>query len=91
MDTWKMAHEFLFDMKVGDKYYTSTDEYVACVKRTLKRIQLSNGKTISIKKINGYDYLTSKGIKRGNKLYDGVSQILRDVEGYLIYCNHKRG
>ena len=88
METWIQAHNFLFDIKVGDKYYISTDTFVECIKRTNKRIHLSNGQIISIKEIDGYKYLTSKGVTVRNKLYDTVHQTIRDIEGYLIYLIH---
>ena len=88
MDTWIMAHHFLFNMKVGGRYYTSTDTFLECVKRTDKRIHLSNGRIISIKEIDGYKYLTSKSNRVKNKSYDTVNQTLRDIEGYLIYLTH---
>ena len=88
MDKWLEAHNFLFDMKVGDKYQTSTDEFVECIKRTDKRIHLSNGQIISIEEMNGYKYLTSKSRVFRHKSYDTVHQTLRDIEGYLTYLNH---
>ena len=86
---WNKVNEFLFNMKVGDRYKISTETYVECVKRTNKRIYLSNGNIVTIKTIGGYEYLTSKGVVRNNKRYDTINQILRDIEGYFIYQNHQ--
>jgi hypothetical protein len=86
---WNDANDFLFNMKVGDKYKISTETYVECVKRTDKRIYLSNGNIVTIKTLNGYKYLTSRSIVTRNKSYDSVTQILRDIEGYFIYQTHQ--
>ena len=85
MDFWLEANRFLFDMKVGDKYKVASDSYVECIRRTPKKIYLSNGKIIHLRKIKNYTYLTSKSNVRNNRSYDGINQILRDVEGYLVY------
>lgn len=76
---------------VGDKYKVSTDQDITCIKRTDKQIHLSNGVKVTIKSLKGTDsfYLTSnKTNKRGNKSYNHIDQVLRDIEGYLIYKKH---
>ena len=87
---WIKANNFLFDMKVGDYYLTSPTNKVECVKRTPKKIYLSNNVIISIKQLNGYFYLDSKSVVRHNKSYPIVNQILRDIEGFLIYKIHSK-
>ena len=88
---WIKANNFLFDMKVGDYYLTSSTTKVECVKRTPKKIYLSNNVIISIKQLrNGYFYLDSRSVVRHNKSYPIVNQILRDIEGFLIYKIHSK-
>lgn len=87
---WVKAHNFLFDMKVGDSYKTARDSSVECIKRTLTKIYLSNGIIIHIKKLNGFYYLDSKSVVRHNKSYPIVNQVLKDIEGYLIYKIHSK-
>ena len=85
MDTNREANLFVYNSKVGD-YYMIGDEKIEVVKRTPKRIHFSNGNIVSIKTLsNGIDYLTSRTIKSHNKRYPIVNQIIRDIEGFLIY------
>lgn len=82
------ANLFLYNSKVGD-YYLSGNNRVTVIKRTNKRIYLSNGVIISIKKFNnGIIYLDSKSVVRNNKSYPIIHQILRDIEGFLLYKIH---
>lgn len=82
------ANRFLYNSKVGD-FYMSGQNKIEVVKRSPKRIHLSNGAIISIKKLdNGFEYLTSKSVIRNNKPYPIVNQIIRDIEGYLLYKIH---
>jgi hypothetical protein len=82
------ANRFLYDAKLGD-YYISGEGKVEVIKRTKKRIHLSNGIVISIGTLsNGVEYLTSKSIVRRHKSYPIVNQIIRDIEGYLLYKIH---
>ena len=72
------ANKFIFELKVGEGYNTTV-----VTKRTKKRIYLSNGNIIHIKKLdNGLLYLDSKVDSKG---YPIINQILRDVEGWLVY------
>jgi hypothetical protein len=87
---WVKAHNFLFDMKVGDSYKTTNDFSIECVKRTPTKIYLSNGIIIHIKKLNGFYYLDGKSVVRHNKPYPIVNQVLRDIEGYLMYKIHSK-
>lgn len=80
---WSNAHKFLLDIQVGNSY-----DNVTCIKRTEKKIFLSNGVVVTIKKIKGtkiHHLVSNKKITRGNKKYDYINQILRDIEGFLIY------
>ncbi len=88
MDTWTKAHMFLYYIKEGEGYKTSVDTEVICVKRTKKKIVLSNGVIVHIKSKNGNEYLHSASIVRRYKRYEYVNQILRDIEGYLVYLIH---
>lgn len=75
MSDFECSEKFLLSLKVGEGY---NNVYVT--KRTKKRIHLSNGKIITIK--NGGDFLYLHAAK------NGINQILRDIEGYLIYKLH---
>ena len=88
MDTWTAAHMFLFDIKDAQGYKTSTDTKVVCVKRTKKRIYLSNNIIIHLKEKNGMKYLASGGFGKYHKRHEYLNQVLRDIEGYLIYKIH---
>ena len=82
------ANLFLYNGKVGD-YYLSGEEKIEITKRTPKRIYFSNGAIVSIKTLsNGMKYLSSKSVVSHNKSYPIVDQMIRDIEGYLIYKIH---
>jgi len=85
MDTFTKAHIFLYYIKEGEAYRTSVDSEVICVKRTKKKIILSNGVVVHIKKRHGNEYFHSASVVRKHKRYEYVMQILRDIEDYLIY------
>lgn len=74
---WLKSHHIILDMKVGD-FFLSGGRNIMCIKRTPKRIYLSSGDCITISKSDNFHYLSGKNI----------SQILRDVEGYLVYKIH---
>jgi hypothetical protein len=77
MDTWIEAHKFILNMSVGDHYIDGTGD-VFLIKKTKTRWYFSNGQIIHRKlypnKSDVY-YLGGKS----------VNQILRNIEGYLIY------
>ncbi len=82
-DLWSDAHKFLLDMQVGTSYNN-----VTCIGRTEKKIFLSNDIVVTIRKVKGapiYYLISNKKISRGNRKYDYIDQILRDIEGFLIY------
>ena len=82
------ANLFLYDGKVGD-YYLTGEEKIEITKRTPKRIYFSNVAIVSIKTTpNGMKYLSSKSVVSHNKSYPMVDQMIRDIEGYLIYKIH---
>jgi len=83
MTMWDNAHFFLFNLKEGEGYND-----VICTKRTAKKIYLSNGLIVRYKKVNNFFYLTSSSVKVGHRSYDRINQILRDIEGFLIYKMH---
>ena len=72
---FKKEEIFLLNLKVGEGYNN-----IVVTKRTNKRIYLSDGKIVHIKKGDGFFYLDAKG--------NSVKQILRDIEGYLVYLIH---
>ena len=81
---------FIYNGKVGD-YYLSGEGKVEITKRTPKRIYFSNGAIVSIKTTsNGMKYLSSKSVVSHNKSYPIVDQMIRDIEGYLIYKIHSK-
>lgn len=78
MDLNIEANKLLFELKVGEGYNN-----VVVTKRTKKRIYLSNGIIVHIKTLkNGLLYLDSKV---NSKSYPVINQILRDIEGWIIY------
>jgi hypothetical protein len=77
---WIESHKFIINMNVGDSYYTGSD-LISVVRKTKTRIYLSDGSIIHKKKYPGnpnHFYLSGKRI----------NNILRDVEGFLIYKIH---
>jgi hypothetical protein len=91
MDVFTKAQVFLYHLKEGKGYKTSVDTKVVCVKRTKKKIYLSNGVVVHLKEKNGMLYFSTASIVRGYKRYEILNQILRDIEGYLIYKLHTKG
>lgn len=85
MDLYTKAHIFLYYLKEGKGYKTSTDNKVVCVKRTKKKIVLSNGIIVHLKEKNGMKYLATASFVKGYKRYEYLNQILRDIQGYLSY------
>jgi hypothetical protein len=81
------ANLFVYEAKVGD-FYLSGGDKVEVLKRTKKRIYYSNNVIVSIKTLpNGMIYLSSKSVVRKNRSYPVIGQMIRDIEGYLIYKN----
>jgi hypothetical protein len=90
MDLNLQANLFIYNTKVGD-FYLSGGNKVEVTKRTEKRIHFSNGVIVSIKTLpNGMKYLSSKSVVRNNKQYPVVGQMIRDIEGYLLYLIHSK-
>lgn len=84
MEPWDRAHIELYNSKEGDE-----GGNIKVIKRTPKKIYLESGLIITIKSSKyGFNYLNSKCNKRGNKSYPVVNQILRDIEGFLVYKIH---
>lgn len=77
-DLWLSAHEFIISSKVGD-YYEVGNNKIVITKRTSNRIYFSNGNIVTIKSSQyGFKYLVGKN----------VMNILRDIEGYMVYKIH---
>jgi hypothetical protein len=72
---FKNAEMYLLSLNVGEGYNN-----VVVTKRTSKRIYLSNNVIVHIKDCGGFKYLDAKG--------NTIKQILRDIEGFLIYLIH---
>ena len=82
------ANRFIYGSKVGDFYMVGQDK-IEVVKRTPKRIHFSNGVVVSIRTLsNGMNYLSSRSVVSHNKSYPIVDQMIRNIEGYLIYKIH---
>jgi hypothetical protein len=69
---FRESEMFLLSLKVGEGYND-----IIVTKKSKKRIYLSNGKIVTIKNSSGFLYLDSAK--------NGINQILRDIEGFLIY------
>lgn len=90
MDLNLNANLFLFNSTVGDHYFIG-DQKIEITKRTTNRIYLSNDTIVNIKTIKDKSkYLDSKSIIRNKKPYPVINQILRDIEGYLVYRIHTK-
>jgi hypothetical protein len=72
---FRESEKFLLSLNVGEGYND-----IVVTKKTKKRIYLSNGKIVTIKNGGGFLYLDSAK--------NGINQILRDIEGFLIYKIH---
>jgi hypothetical protein len=72
---FRESEKFLLSLEVGEGYNN-----IIVTKKTKKRIYLSNGKIVTIK--NGGNFLYLDSAK------NGIKQILRDIEGFLIYKIH---
>ena len=76
-------------MQAGDSYNTGLDNEVSCLKRTGSAIHLSNGLVIRKKTLSdGSFYLDSKSRRIGNRNYPAINQVIRDIEGFLVYKIH---
>ena len=73
MMTFKNPEIFLISLNIGEGYND-----IIVTNRTKKRIYLSDGNIIHIKCGGNFKYLDGKRI----------NQILRDIEGFLIYKTH---
>jgi hypothetical protein len=76
---WDKAHKFILNSEVGDTYHTGGNE-IKVIKRTPRRIYFSNGNIITIQKSKSKKFYFLNGKK--------VNQILRDIEGYLLFQIH---
>ena len=65
--------------KVGDHYYSGGNK-ISVIKRTPRRIHFDNGNVVTIQKSKSGKFFYFNGKK--------VDQILRDIEGYLLYLIH---
>lgn len=79
MNTWIEAHKFLLNLNIGEGY-GDAENRVTLVKKTNRRLYLSNRRIIHIKKLDNFFYFDAKG--------NSSNQTLRDIEGYLIYKIH---
>lgn len=88
MDLNLNANLFLFNSTVGDHYFIG-DQKIEITKRTKNRIHLSSGVIVNIKTLSdGSKFLDSRSVFRNKKPYPVIHQVLRDIEGYLIYQIH---
>ncbi len=82
LSTFEDSERFLLNLKIGEGFGPD-DNKVTVIKKTKKSIYLSNKKIVHIKKMNNFFYLDAKKYS--------INQILRDIEGYLIYKIHTNG
>lgn len=88
MDLNLNSNLFLFNSKVGDYYYTG-EHKIGVTKRTKTKIYLSSGVIVNIKTLSGGSkFLDSRSVIRNKKSYPVIHQVLRDIEGYLVYQIH---
>jgi len=76
---WTKAHQFILDSKEGD-FYMIGDKKVSVVRRSPKRIYFSNGELVTVKESKDKKFFYLHG--------RNVNQVLRDIEGYLLYLIH---
>lgn len=91
-DTWGLSHRFILSLKEGDTFFLGEKEHKV-IKITSSKITLLIGEdkfNILLKKCNDFFYLHSKSVKSGNRSYPLINQLLRDIEGYIIYLTHVR-
>ena len=81
LSTFEDSEKFLLNLKVGEGFGHENSR-VTVIKKTKKSIYLSDKKIIHIKKVNNFFYLDAKG--------NSIKQILRDIEGFLIYKIHAK-
>ena len=72
---FKESEIYLLSLNVGQGYND-----VVVTKRTSKKIYLSNNVIVHIKDSGGFKYLDARG--------NTIKQVLRDIEGYLVYLIH---
>ena len=90
MDLNLNSNLFLFNSEVGDHYYTG-EQKIEVTKRTKTKIYLSSGVIVNIKTLSdGSKFLDSKSVIRNKKSYPVIHQVLRDIEGYLVYQIHTK-
>mgnify|MGYP003349543510 CR=1 FL=1 len=90
IDTWSLSHRFILSLEEGDTFFLGEKEHKV-IKRSLSKITLLiDGEKFNVllKKCNDFFYLHSKSVKTGNRSYPLINQLLRDIEGYIIYLNH---
>jgi hypothetical protein len=73
--SFKESEIYLLSLNVGQGYND-----VVVTKRTNKRIYFNNGRIVHIKDSGGFKYLDARG--------NTINQILRDIEGYMVYLIH---
>jgi len=91
-DTWELSHRFILSLKEGDTFFLGEKEHKV-IKKTLSKITLLiDGEKFNIlmKKCDDFFYLHSRSVKSGNRSYPLINQLLRDIEGYIIYLTHVR-
>lgn len=88
-DAWIQAQKFILSLKEGDEFYMG-EEKLKVLKVTNYKISLSiNNKPFDIlkKHYDEFFYFHSKGIRIRNKNYPLVNQLIRNVEGYIVYLS----
>jgi len=89
-DVWILSQKFLLSLREKDVFYLGKRKFEVGMVNDHKISLLINGKPFLIHKkhCDEFFYLHSRGIKIKNRNYPLVDQLIRDIEGYIVYLNH---
>lgn len=88
-DTWIQSQKFILSLKEGDEFYIGETK-INVLKVTNYKISLKiDNKSFDIlkKHCDEFFYFHSKGIRIRNKNYPLINQLIRNIEGYLVYLS----
>jgi len=88
-DAWIQAQKFILSLKEGDEFYIGTKK-IEVDKITNYKIALKiDNKSFDIikKYYDEFYYFHSRGIRIRNKNYPLINQLIRDIEGYIVYLS----
>ena len=89
-DEWKLSHKFILSLKEGDVFFLGKKKFEVTKVNIHKISFLIDGNPFNIlkKRYDEFFYFHSRGIKIRNRMYPEITNLLRDIEGYIIYLNH---